>query len=480
MRLRQRILKGGAELIVGQIGEQALSFLRNMIVARILSPDDFGVAATFTLIMTTLQMISDMAFGRFIVQASDGDSPVLQNTTHSVMLARGLLTGGLLILVAPMLGILFGIPEVTWAYAWLALAPIIRGLGHSDVNRFQRELKFRSQIGISFFSQLTAFLAAVGLAFWLKSYEAILWSTIVQALAWTTASHIFAERRYRLGWSPEVFRRLWVFGWPLMINGMILFSANLGDRFLVGAAFSMSELALYSLAGAVVFVPSLLTTPISGTLFLPLLSQVKDDRQQFRRRHGFLGIVVGILTIGLIVPLIALGSAILPLIFGAHYVPPDFLVAFLAVASGMRICRSWAMTTAISIGRTRSLMYANFLRLTGIASGAIAVGAGYGLVVVAAAIAGAEFVATVYAIFKVNRDAALPRYKGIGVLGTIVAAYAISLMILDVWRGDYIVVTLSAAVTIVIALTMLILSSADARNYGRALVSSAVLSAKPD
>ncbi|MDH5557321.1 MAG: hypothetical protein OEZ03_08220, partial [Alphaproteobacteria bacterium] len=78
------------------------------------------------------------------------------------------------------------------------------------------------------------------------------------------------------------------------------------------------------------------------------------------------------------------------------------------------------------------------------------------------------------------RDAALPRYNGIGILGTIVAAYAISLLILDVWRGDYIVVTLSAAGTIVIALTMLIMSSADARNYGRALVSSAVLSAKPD
>ena len=70
---------------------QGLSFVRNIIVARLISPQDFGIAATFAITMSLLEMISDLAADRLIIQAKDGEDPQLQATAQLWQFTRGLM-----------------------------------------------------------------------------------------------------------------------------------------------------------------------------------------------------------------------------------------------------------------------------------------------------------------------------------------------------------------------------------------------------
>jgi O-antigen/teichoic acid export membrane protein len=72
-------------LLFGGMGlAQLLSFARNCILGHTLSPRDFGIAASITLLLQAVETISDLGHDRLIVQAEDGDSDRFLATTHMI------------------------------------------------------------------------------------------------------------------------------------------------------------------------------------------------------------------------------------------------------------------------------------------------------------------------------------------------------------------------------------------------------------
>ena len=69
MSLRKRILAGFSILAGGQILAQSFALVRNVIIARLISPDDFGIAATFVITVSLFEMISNLAVDQLLVQA---------------------------------------------------------------------------------------------------------------------------------------------------------------------------------------------------------------------------------------------------------------------------------------------------------------------------------------------------------------------------------------------------------------------------
>ena len=85
---------------MGQVVGRSFSFIRNIIIARLISPNDFGIAATFVITVSLLEMISDLAAHRLLVQAKDGNEERFQETAHLLMVVRGAVNAVLLFLLA--------------------------------------------------------------------------------------------------------------------------------------------------------------------------------------------------------------------------------------------------------------------------------------------------------------------------------------------------------------------------------------------
>ena len=127
-----RVLKGTVTLTVGQIVTYGASFVRNIIVARILTKADFGIAATFAITIQMLQMISNISGEMLIVQSKRGDGAQFQATAHSFEVLRGLIMGFLLFVLAmaalPVFRIYANATDfwgplpmtLSWTYLWYA------------------------------------------------------------------------------------------------------------------------------------------------------------------------------------------------------------------------------------------------------------------------------------------------------------------------------------------------------------------------
>ena len=276
-----RLFRGAWVLTLGGVASFALSFLRNLILARLLSKADFGVAALFASALAMLESASRVPFGQQVVQAPAGDSRRFRDTAHTFQVGLALFGALLLAGFAAVGAGFFAKLDATWAIWALALVPVARGLENLDMFREQRRFNQTPGVLCEFVPQLVVTLAAWPLVLWLRDYRAVLCILVAKPLLGTIMTHLVAYEPYGLAWHRGYLRSMVRFGWPLQLNGLLMFASQQADQFLVAGLLSKEELASYALAFSLVSVPWVIFVQPAASLMLSVLSRVQDESDSF-------------------------------------------------------------------------------------------------------------------------------------------------------------------------------------------------------
>lgn len=371
MSMKNMIFRGGIKIGVGQVFSQGCSFIRNIIVARLITPSDFGIAATFAIALSIVEMLSNLAAEKLIIQSQHGDEERFQATVQSVQFLRGIFSGIILFCVAGIAADLFGVPEATWAFRWLSIIPVFRGLMHQDINRLQRQMRFGPSIFVEVISIGVMTVFAYPLGIWLRDYSCMLLIILAQSALSALLSHVFAERQYRWVFDKIFAKEIFTFGWPLIINSILIFGILQGDRFIIGSAgrlfknstYTLVDLAIYSVAFTLTFAPTMLIASISTSLFLPILSKCQNEKDKFYRHYKFICEAIALSGGILAIPMVGSGEWIVRIFFGEKYsLNAASLVGWLAVMQSIRIMRIGATLAAMAKGDTKNAMYSNVAR----------------------------------------------------------------------------------------------------------------------
>uniref|UniRef100_UPI003561BD75 oligosaccharide flippase family protein n=1 Tax=Pontibacterium sp. TaxID=2036026 RepID=UPI003561BD75 len=356
------IYKAGWLLSSTQAVGLLATFLRNLLIARLVTPDEYGIAVTFALAISALEMASDFAWDKLIIQSDDGDGARLVNSAHTMMVIRGVLIAAGIFFFADSIAEIFGVPEVASSYELLAVAPLLRGFAHLDVKRFQRKMRFHAEAYVLLFSQLASLASVFALIPFIEDHTLMLYAVITQASVQLISSHYFAERQYGVCFDREMFVRMVVFGWPLILNSFLMIASNEGDKLLVGNAFGVTELALYSIVVMLIYSPGVIIRKTTSSIALPILSKAKDDADAFYKANRIYAGAVMFATVALIVPVSLFGSSFIEDVFGDGYSGPVILVTWLCVGLGAQIIRSWPVTVSLAMGDTKNVLYGNIYR----------------------------------------------------------------------------------------------------------------------
>lgn len=346
----------------GQVLGRGMSFVRNIIVARLISTDDFGIAATFFISISLFEMISNLSVDRLLVQAEDGDDPEFQATAQAFQVLRGAANALLMFLLAWPFSRLFGIPQALWAFQCIALVPLIRGFVHLDPKRLHREMRFGRDVLTEVFSQTVALALAWPLAWCLGDYAAMIWLLVAQAVAMVLVSHITAARRYAWAWNRSAFTHMTKFGWPLLLNGVLMFLIWQGDRVLVGSAYDMTQLALYSVALAITSPPIELLGKVTTLVLLPPLARAQKNKERFGELYAFLAQALSLGGITFAAFFIILGPGIVTLLYGSRYSEVGAFIGWFAVMQMLRLIRIVPTTAVLAMGDTFACLLANLGR----------------------------------------------------------------------------------------------------------------------
>lgn len=463
---KSRILKGGVIVAIGYGFGLVLSFLRNLVLARLIGPEELGIATTFALVMSILEAASNLSWDKLVIQSPHGDEKRFVNTAHSLMLLRGLFTGVLLYFFAGQIAGAFGVPQAMESYQYLALLPLFNGAAHLDIKRFQRNYLFHYEIYTNITAHACGLIAAFVCAWWLGDHRAMLIAVLVQGGIICLVSHRFAKRSYGLEWDYKYALSMFHFGWPLMLNGLLLLAAAEGDKLLIGVSFEMTDLAIYAMAALVIGSPAAVIRRVVLSIGLPSLSRIREDNSRFVRRFNLLGFAVTGAAMLIGIPACLIGTELIALVFGEDYRGAEMLVAWLALAHCSQTVRAWSFVAAFSQGDSRNVLYANVFRVSGIGMAVVFIQFDFSYLYVAASMAFGEIIATIVSLWLVTRYLECSKWNNFRIYFVVVFAFAIAIGVLAVWGSLDMVVSLVLTLLLLMGafIFLVLLVGKDGRN----------------
>ncbi|KEO51623.1 oligosaccharide flippase family protein [Thioclava pacifica] len=359
------MLRTAILILSGNAAKSALLFGRNLVIARLIPVADYGVAATFAMIMGIIEMASTLELHQQIVQSKRGDDPEFQATLQGFQVLRGLVGALLLVAAAGPIANFLDIPEAAPAYRWLALVPFLTALQHFDIHRFQRSGRYRPMLLTGTLSALGALLAVWPLMMMFGDWRVALWAHILMAGFGVLVSHVLSERPYRLALNPQVMRESLRFGGPLLANAVLIYLVFQGDKIIVGRVSGMEALAIFAMGTALTLTPALIAANSVRNFFLPKLSATHAMGETETHRHLFLASIEAAMFAG---GLLLLGTLLFgkPLVLGllgqdyAALIPLLVPFAAFSAAYGIRTAPSIA---ALSVGETSNGLWGSLPRV---------------------------------------------------------------------------------------------------------------------
>lgn len=255
---------------------QGVTFIVGLILARLLSPEEYGLIGIITIFTTILAGFVDCGFSNSLIRKSnvsddDYNTMFILNMVMSVAMCLLLFIG------APYIAVFFERPQLVALLRVMGLLLIFQALSIVQMTILSRKIDFKTKTKASIISAVTSGIAGIVMAF----LGCGVWSLVAQQLSrqlvYSISLWIFNRWWPKLKFSIVSFRYMWGFGWKLMISGLL---ARIWDQLyqtVVGKFYTPSTLGQYTRAKEYASIFSSNLTSIVQRVSYPVLSNVQDD-----------------------------------------------------------------------------------------------------------------------------------------------------------------------------------------------------------
>lgn len=276
---QRHIVRGSAWLIGVRWSLRLTGLASTLVLARLLTPEDFGIVAIAALIVGAIEIFSQTGQYNAIVRHPD---PTREhyNSVWTVGLLLGLGLGLLAWALTPLTTAYFHEPRAKLVVETLALRPAILGFQNVGIVNFQRQLNFQRQFWFSVLPKLVSLFLTVGFAFVLRNYWALVIGIVGQSLAAVVLSYIMSPYRPRLGFSK--IREIWSFSIWSLLRSLGTYANDQIDKLAVAGFAGAAGMGRYDVARDIAISPSQeLITPVVSTL-IPVMAKVQNDKEKRR------------------------------------------------------------------------------------------------------------------------------------------------------------------------------------------------------
>jgi O-antigen/teichoic acid export membrane protein len=352
-----------ATILAGNVSGAVLKMLRTFLMAALLSLEDFGIGATFLIALAVVEMVSVLGLKQQIVQSARGNDPAFQAALQGFQVLRGAINTAILVALAWPVAAFFGRPDLVWAYQVAAFVQLVHAFDHFDVQRHTRRMNYRPMLAMSLVPGLGGLAVVWPLYLAFGDYRVMLFTIVIQSALQTATSHLVAERPYRLRFDRAVIAESIGFGWPLMLNGLMIFAILQGDRIIVGRELGFEVLAVFSMALGIAMAPTGLLAGTGTRFFLPQLSAAKAEAATFARLARVAFEAYMCLGALLVLGVALLGPPLIHLALGEKYAAALPLLALLAVQQSFRVFKVASAVVSLARGQTGNALIANIPRV---------------------------------------------------------------------------------------------------------------------
>ena len=278
-------VRGAFWLTATRIVKAPINLIAVAILARLLTPADFGIVAVAFLVKSLSDVIIDGSFGMVLIQRRS-IKPALIGASLACSVALAAVFAAAVIISAPVVERAFDFPELGKVLILLGVFLPLTAVTTITTALLQRALKFSALTLIGLVSQLAYSATAIALAFAGLGLWSLVWAQVVQFVVEALLGLLPARRQYRFRFSREALGEVLQSGGMFTISKLLHWGASNADRVIIGRLLGAADVGFYSRA------TSLMTTArqLSGTgtlrVLFPTFAKIQHD--QARMRNGYL------------------------------------------------------------------------------------------------------------------------------------------------------------------------------------------------
>ena len=276
------MVRGSAWSIGLRWSVRLTGFISTVILARLLTPSDYGIVAIATLIVGTLEIFTQTGQYNAIVRHPN---PTREHydSVWTVSLLLGLGLGLMIWAMTPLTTAYFHEPRAAPVVEILAVRTMMLGLQNVGIINFSRDLNFGRQFYFNMIPRLVSFFVTVGFAIVLRNYWALVIGIVSQNIAAVILSYVMDS--YRPWFCFKKVREIWSFSiWSLFKNLGLYVNSQI-DKIAVGGFAGAAAMGRYDVAQDVAISPSQeLINPVVNAL-MPVMAKVQNDVEKRRELY---------------------------------------------------------------------------------------------------------------------------------------------------------------------------------------------------
>lgn len=361
--LKQKTFTGVVWSSVQRFGTMAITFASNIVLARLLSPDDYGCIGMLMIFISLSNTFIDGGFGSALIQKKeptneDYSTIFYWNIFLSVVLYA------ILFLSAPLIAKFYRIPLLSDVLRIQGIVLIFNAFSIIQQNQFRKQLRFKNlaiiQISTAIISLAIAIVAA---------YKGMgVWSLVAQqlSLGFFSAVLFWSVSRWRPTWtfSWKSFKELFNFGGFMLLSNLFSTFSNEVQGLLVGRMFNPATMGLYTQAYRLEGSASTATSSIINQVTYPVLASLQDDKKQFiGALKRFIQIPAFVCSLVIMI-MIVVAKPFIILLYSEKWIDcvPYFQILCTA---GLAVCLQGAANNAIAaIGKSKVLLKWTIIKRT--------------------------------------------------------------------------------------------------------------------
>lgn len=352
---------------ITEIAAKLVAPITTMVLARLLTPDAFGVMVTAQMVISFAEIFTDAGFQKYIVQHEFKDDNDKYKSTAVAFWANLIMSlvmwAGICIFANPIAR-LVGCDGNGIVIAVSCICIPLEAFSSIQMALFKRDLDFRTLFWVRIIGILIPLLVTVPLAFATKSYWSLILGMI--ALNFTNALILTIKSKWKPRWffRIQLFKEMFSFTMWSMLEAISIWLTSYADIFIVGTMLSQHYLGLYrtsmSTVGQITSIITAATTPV----LFSSLSRLQNDRENFNAMFFKFQKLVGILILPIGMGIFLFSNLITKILLGYQWMEASSFIGLWGLTSAITIVLAhYSSEVYRSIGKPKLSVLAQWLHI---------------------------------------------------------------------------------------------------------------------
>jgi O-antigen/teichoic acid export membrane protein len=383
INLRERTVSGLKWNAATQAAAKALQFIALVVLARLLSPNEFGLFGMILVFTGFASIVADAGLNASIIQKQDLSEANL-NSAFWLSVVIGLALAIILSCAAPLIAHFYGEPQLRTMTIVLALNFIFSSSHVVQYALIHKALDFQNRfrietVAISSSGIVALVMALAGAGVWSLVGQSLCENSVRAAMAWRVSAW-----RPRRMFDRAAAKELLKFGRNLVGFHVVVYFGQNFDKLWIGHQIGSSALGFYNLSERIMRVPLNNISAMTGTVMFPALSHLQDNIELMKRAYLRANRMIALLTFPMFLGISALAEPTILIAYGQQWRGAVHIAQLLCIAGLAQSIYNTGGWILLSRGRPDILFRLGILSMTVRVAGVL-IGMHWGLIGIASA-----------------------------------------------------------------------------------------------